>query len=193
MQLRTIVLFDGQNLYHLAKEAFGSGGTGPVHYSYPAYDIERLADLLVNARPNRTLTQIRFYTGVPDLRIDRRWHTFWTNKLRPLKNKGVYIYKGRLNSSGQEKGVDVSIAIDLIHLTYQNNFDVAVIVSQDQDFGPAVHLAGVIAQGQGRNVEFESCFPYGTGSLSDRGIPGTTWVKIDQNLYDCCLDPKDYR
>ena len=58
---------------------------------------------------------------------------------------------------------------------------------------PAVHLAGVIAKGQGRDVAFESCFPYGAGSLSDRGIPGTTWVKIDQNLYDRCLDPKDYR
>ncbi len=55
------------------------------------------------------------------------------------------------------------------------------------------HLARIIAKGQGRDVAFESCFPYGAGSLSDRGIPGTTWVKIDQNLYDRYLDPKDYR
>jgi len=193
MQLRTIVFFDGQNLYHLAKDAFGSGGAGPVHYSYPAYDVERLANSLVNVKPGRTLTQIRFYTGVPDPRIDKRWHTFWTNKLRHLMNKGVYIYKGRLNAAGQEKGVDVSIAIDLIHLTYRNNYDVAIVVSQDWDFGPAVRLAKVIAQGQSRVVEFESCFPYGPGSSSDRGIPGTTWIKIDQNFYDCCLDPSDYR
>jgi uncharacterized LabA/DUF88 family protein len=193
MQLRTIVFFDGQNLYHLAKDAFGSRGTGPVHYSYPAYNVECLANSLVMAKPARTLTQIRFYTGVPDARIDPFWHTFWTNKLRRLLNKGIYVYKGRLNASNQEKGVDVSIAIDLINLTYRNEYDLAILVSQDWDFGPAVNLAKVIAKGQNRTVGFESCFPYGVGSNSDRGIPGTTWIKIDQTMYDSCLDPTDYR
>ncbi len=102
-------------------------------------------------------------------------------------------YKGRLNSSNQEKGVDVSIAIDLIHFTYEKSYDVAIIISQDWDFGPAVKLAKLIAKGQNRNLEFESCFPYGPGSSSDRGIPGTIWVKIDQNLYDSCIDQRDYR
>ncbi len=193
MPQRVVVFFDGQNLYHLAKEAFGSIDTGPVQYSYPSYDVERLANSLVNAKPDRTLAQIRFYTGVPDPLVDRFWHTFWTNKLRHLMNKGVYVYKGRLNASNQEKGVDVSIAIDLINLTYRNDYDVAILVSQDWDFGPAVSLAKVIARGQSRIVEFESCFPYGPGSGSDRGIPGTTWIKIDQVLYDCCIDPNDYR
>ena len=193
MQQRTVIFFDGQNLYHLAKDAFGSGGTGPVRYSYPAYDVLRLANSLLNMKPGRVLTQIRFYTGVPDQQTDMRWHTFWTNKLRHLMNKGVYVYKGRLNTSGQEKGVDVSIATDLIHLTYRNDYDVAIILSQDWDFGPAVRLAKVIAKGQGRSVEFESCFPFGSGSYCDRGIPGTTWIRIDQNLYDSCVDPRDYR
>jgi len=196
IQMRTIVFIDGQNLYHLAKEAFGCGGTGPVIYSYPSYDVERLAKRLTNAKSGRILTQIRFYTGVPNPDVgddEERWHTFWTNKLRYIKNQGIYVYKGRINSSRQEKGVDVSLAIDLIDLTYQVKYDLAIIVSQDWDFGPAVRLAKVIARGQGRIIEFESCFPYGTGSTSARGIPGTTWIKIDQSLYDLCIDLNDYR
>ena len=31
---------------------------------------------------------------------------------------------------------------------------------------------------QGRRLVFESCFPVGLGSLSLRGVPGTTWVPI---------------
>ena len=195
--MRTIVFIDGQNLYHLAKEAFGCGDTGPVLYSYPSYDVERLSKSLVNATPGRVLTQIRFYTGVPDPDMgddEERWHTFWTNKLRYMRNQGIYVYKGRLNSSRQEKGVDVSLAIDLIDLTYQNKYDLAIIVSQDWDFGPAIRLAKIIAAEQNRCIQFESRFPYAPGrGISERGIPGTTWLKIEQSLYDLCIDPNDYR
>ena len=64
---------------------------------------------------------------------------------------------------------------------------------QDWDFGPAVRLAKEIAQAQGRRLVFESCFPVGPGSLSRRGVPGTTWIPIDQTTYDACRDPRDYR
>jgi len=43
-------------------------------------------------------------------------------------------------SRGQEKGVDVSIAIDLIRLTHENAYDLGIIVSQDWDFGPAIEI-----------------------------------------------------
>ena len=47
-------------------------------------------------------------------------------------------------------------------------------MSQDWDFGPAVQLAKEIAKAQGWWLVFESCFPVGSGSLSSRGVPGTT-------------------
>ncbi len=40
-----------------------------------------------------------------------------------------------------EKGIDVHIAIDMVHLASQNNYDVAILVSGDTDFLPAVKLA----------------------------------------------------
>ena len=34
---------------------------------------------------------------------------------------------------GEEKGIDVRIALDMIRLTYWNEFDVGILFSQDQD------------------------------------------------------------
>ncbi len=194
--MRTIVFIDGQNLYHGAKDAWRpKPAVGSSKYSYPSYDVEKLAQYLVAKVTNRVLTQIRFYTGVPDPTLGTTeyfWHSFWTSKIRHLKNHGVEVYRGRINY-GQEKGVDVSLAIDLVRLTYEQQYEVAIIVSQDWDFGPAVRLAKEIAKNQGRQLVFESCFPYGPGSKSSRGVPGTDWIHINQATYDTCYDPRDYR
>jgi len=193
--LKTIVFFDGQNLYHGAREAWAPRPrVGGSRYGWPSYDAEKLAKALVEREPNRVLSEIRFYTGVPDPYRNHFWHHFWNNKLRYLSSKKIYVYRGRVNPSGQEKGVDVSLAIDLIWLTYEWKYDLAIIVSQDWDFGPAVALAKSIAKDQKRFLHFESAFIYELGiSKSSRGIPGTNWVHINKVLYDACCDSTDYR
>lgn len=149
--LNTIVFFDGQHLYRSAKDAWRPlPAVGPSNYSWPSYDVEKLTNTLVSRDPQRVIKQIRFYTGVPDFNADQFWHKFWTNKLRHLKSRGIETYKGRINVSGQEKGVDVRIAVDLVRLTYEQEYEVAMIISQDWDFGPAVRLAKEIAKNQGR-------------------------------------------
>ena len=191
MPMRTLVLFDGQNLYRLAMRAYGPGPP----YSWPSYDVVKLAQRLVARVPGRTLTEVRFYTGVPSHSQDAFWHKFWNNKLRALQRQEVYVYRGRLTSSGekvQEKGVDVSLAIDLVQATHQQNYDVAIVVSQDSDLTPAVELAKKVAQDQTRTVDFESAIPRVPGRRLF-GITGTTWIPIDKTTYDKCLDPTDYR
>ena len=192
--MRTIVLIDGQNLYHLARRAWASGPSSP--YAWPSYDVEKLARVLVSKTAGRTNEETRFYTGVPDPGAGPTaffWHGFWSNKIRYLRSRGIFVYRGTVNAGGQEKGVDVSLALDLVRATYNRRYEAAIIVSQDWDFGPAVRLAKEIARSQGRRLEFESCFPVGPGSVSRRGIPGTVWVPIDQATYDACRDPRDYR
>ena len=187
----TMVLFDGQNLYRLAMRAYGPGRP----YSWPSYDIVKLAHALTSTTSGRTVSEIRFYTGVPNQSQDAFWHRFWNNKLRALQRQGVYVYRGRLNSSGQnvqEKGVDVSLAIDLVQATHQQSYDVAIIVSQDSDLAPAVALAQQVAQAQNRTVEFESAFPP-VPSRRLFGIKGTKSISIDKTTYDNCLDLTDYR
>lgn len=195
--MRTLVLVDGQNLYHLARRAWASRPLAQASpYAWPSYDVEKLGRTLVSRIAGRSLSEIRFYTGVPDPSggpSEQFWHGFWSNKLRALRNRGIYVYRGKVNAGGQEKGVDVSLALDLIQATYDQRYEVAIIVSQDWDFGPAVRLAKQVAQGQNRRLVYESAFPVGPGSLSRRGVPGTTWVPIDKATYDSCHDPTDYR
>ena len=52
---RTIVFFDGQNLFHAANEAFG--------YKYPNFDPIALAKAVCQPR-GWTIQEIRFYTGI---------------------------------------------------------------------------------------------------------------------------------
>lgn len=193
----TIVFIDGQNLYHLAKDAWLSDSSDKASpYAWPSYDVEKLANALVAREPGRTLAQIRFYTGVPaPFRnpAQRFWHDFWLNRLRYLRNRGIYTYRGQVSRGRQEKGVDVSITIDLLQATHERRYQVAIIVSQDSDFGPAVRLCKSIAASQNRQLDLESAFPYGAGRTSRRGIPGTIWHTIDQDTYDACRDFRDYR
>ena len=191
LPMRTLVLIDGQNLYRLVMRAYGPGRP----YYWPSYDVVKLAHALASTTSGRTVSEIRFYTGVPRQSQDAPWNKFWNNKLRAMQRQGVYVYRGRLRADGQdiqEKGVDVSLAIDLVQATHQQSYDNAIIVSQDSDLEPAVALARQVAQDQGRTISLESAVP----RLPDRrlfGITGTTLLPIDKALYDNCLDLTDYR
>jgi len=82
-----IVFIDGQNLFHSIRNMFG--------YSFPNYDITKLANM-VNDHYKYKLKQIRFYTGIPVLAQDPKWHRFWTNKLRRARREGVYVFTREL-------------------------------------------------------------------------------------------------
>lgn len=152
-----------------------------------------MADALTASDPGRALSQIRFYTGVPSPQQSDHWHHFWNNKLRHLGGRRVHVYRGRINPGGQEKGVDVSIAIDLIRLTYENGYDTAILVTSDSDLGPAVGLAKELSGKQGRTRVFESAYPYQEPHHAMRGVPGTIFRKISKGTYDACFDARDYR
>ena len=64
-------------------------------------------------------------SGVPDESSSPFWHGFWTNKIRYLRNGGIYVCQGNINSGGQEKGVDVSLALDLVQAAHERRYDVA--------------------------------------------------------------------
>ncbi len=53
-------------LFHPARIAWAPTPADPKSpYSWPSYDIEKLADALAAHKPGRTVTETRFYTGVP--------------------------------------------------------------------------------------------------------------------------------
>jgi uncharacterized LabA/DUF88 family protein len=197
---RAVVFIDGQNLFHGVREAFG--------YTYPNYDVAALAGQLCQ-RHGWTLARTRFYTGIPE-RIDNAfWHDFWSAKLavmgrqdvhvfsRPLRyrNRVVRLPDGTTHAilTGEEKGIDVRLALDVIRLAHRREFDVAVLLSQDQDLSEVAHEIRVIAREQDRWIKIASAFPLSPTTRNRRGINRTDWIPIDRALYDACLDRRDYR
>lgn len=116
---------------------------------------------------------------------------------RPLRyrNRTVTLPDGTEHSvlTGEEKGIDVRIALDVIALAHRRAYDVAVVMSQDQDLSEVAEEIRVIAREQGRWIKIASAFPQSPASWNRRGINKTDWIRIDRELYDRCLDRRDYR
>lgn len=197
---RAIVFIDGQNLFYAVKDAFG--------YGYPNYDVTALAQRLCADR-GWTLAQVRFYTGVPDVSDKPFWNHFWTHKLARMGREGVHVFSRPLRYRnqtvtlpdgtehtvlvGQEKGVDVRLALDLVRLASDRHYDVALILSQDQDLTEAVDDVKLLARQHGRWIRLACAFPFSPTLRNRRGINKTDWIRIDRKLYDACIDKRDYR
>lgn len=191
---------DGQNLFYAVKKAFG--------YNYPNYDPKALAQKICEEQ-GWQLTEVFFYTGMPDSTDDVFWHSFWTRKLAVMGTRGVKIFtrslryrnqtialpNGKMTTVlvGQEKGVDVRIALDIVRMALDNRYDVALILSQDQDLSEAADEVRKISTSQNRWLKVASAFPISPTAGKPRGINNTDWIKINRTTYDTCLDPNDYR
>jgi uncharacterized LabA/DUF88 family protein len=197
---RAVSFVGGQDLFHAAREAFG--------YSYPNYDALRLSQAVCALLAWR-LVGVHFYTGVPGASDDPVWHRFWTAKLATMGWQGVRIFSrplryrprtvrledGRASTIrvGQEKGVDVRMALDVVRAVLSASCEVALIFSQDQDFSEVALEVRRIARDQGRWFKIASAFPFSRAGRNRRGIDRTDWISIDRATYDACLDRVDYR
>lgn len=197
---RVSVFVDGQNLYHSVKKAFG--------YTYPNYDVLALSGLVCE-RQGWELDEVNFYTGVPDQSDDPNWNAFWIAKLANMGRQGVRVFSRSLRYrnkvvnlpgggqytylDGDEKGIDVRIALDMIRKAHQGLYDVAVIFSQDQDLSEAAKEIRQISREQDRWIKVACAYPISPTTPRRRGIDSTDWIQIDRATYDSCIDPRDYR
>ena len=200
MSRRVVRFVDGQNLFYAAKNAFG--------HRHPKYDVRALSAGLC-ADQDWRLDQTRFYTGVPDSADNAFWNHFWTAKLAQMGREGLHVFSrplryrnqtvrlpdGQVHTFlvGQEKGVDVRLALDIVALAYENVLDVALVLSQDQDLSEVAQEIRKIANSQKRWIKMACAFPSSPASTNRRGINGADWIRIDRARYDRCLDTRDYR
>ena len=182
------------------EEAFGR--------TYPDYDAAALA-ARVCGDAGWSLTQTRFYTGVPDAADNAFWHQFWVSKLAAMGRQNAHVFSRSLRYhnravtlpdgtthtflAGQEKGIDVRIALDIIRMAHRSEYDVALVFSQDQDLSEVAQEIRVMAAEQGRWIKVACAFPISPTTRNRRGINGTDWIRIDRAFYEGCLDPNDYR
>lgn len=152
---------------------------------------------------------IRFYTGIPDIDHDEFRNKFWTAKLGTLGHRGITVYSRTLRYRNQvfklpdgntwsglvaeEKGIDVRIALDVVRMARQDQYDVAVIFSQDQDFSEVADEIRALSNESDRWIKIASAFPVSPTSRNKRGINGSDWIRVNRTVYDACIDPKDYR
>jgi uncharacterized LabA/DUF88 family protein len=197
---RVFAFFDGQNLFYAVKEAFG--------YTYPNYDPLALARLICTSR-DWSLERVHFYTGLPSADDHPEWNHFWSAKLAGMGRRGIRTFSRHLRYRnqtvalpggkattvlvGQEKGVDIRIALDIVRMAREKLYDVALVFSQDQDLSEVADEVRNISKEQGRWIKVVCAYPVSPAYDNRRGINGTDWCKIDRAVYDRCLDPNDYR
>lgn len=197
---RVFAFFDGQNLFYGAKKAYG--------YPYPNYHPLKLSENVCDYH-GWQLDQVNFYTGVPDYEDRPEWNRFWTRKLGAMGKQGIVTFSRPLRyrnrtivndkgdvlavQVGQEKGIDVRIALDVVSFARRKLFDVALIFSQDQDLSEVAREVRAISESQDRWIKIACAYPVSASSINKRGINGTDWIKIDKETYDSCIDHTDYR
>jgi hypothetical protein len=124
------------------------------------------------------------------------WASYWSNRVLALKRAGVHVTtrpiryrketiigetgKEEVITTPQEKGIDVRLALDVVSLARNRQFDVALIFSQDQDLQEVVQEVADISKEQQRWIGIACAFPSGPTLLrpevSTRLI-GSKWIK----------------
>ena len=197
---KAVAFIDGQNLYHHAKAAFG--------HTHPNFDPNKLFDTVCE-RMGWLNRGVRFYTGVPSAKNNPFWHGYWSNRLLAMRRSGIHVtsrplryYREEIRHDNNEatvidvpveKGIDVRLALDVIRLAREDQYNVGVIFSQDQDLAEVVSDVRDISRTQNRWIKLVSAFPSGPSASVRRGIDGTDWFRIGQEIYEACLDHRDYR
>lgn len=132
---RVMIFIDGSNLYHNLKR----------------YEIRiRFEDLIKKLETKRDVVNIFYYTALLDEEYDPeryKLHKEFIDKIKQIPYfqvvlcnlKKIVLKDGTVDY--QIKGDDVYLATDLIKGAYENLYDVAIIVSGDEDFIPAIKLA----------------------------------------------------
>ena len=211
---RAVAFFDGQNLFHAAKEALAT--------AFPTTTLLPWPDKFAMSR-SWQLVQTLLDTGYPDAAQSPRWNHFWTAKMATMGRQGVRVFSRILryrtesvdcpggvafpavsgtntcpggatisHRFGEEKGVDVRLVLDVIRLANQKSYDVGVIFSQDQDLTEVADEIRSIAHSSTMD-QTRQRLPGRATRRNRRGIDRTDWIKIDQPTYAACIDPRDYR
>ena len=197
---RAVSFIDGQNLFRHAKDAFG--------HHHPNYDLHKLTDAVCAAN-GWSNHGIRFYTGIPSVEHSPMWHGYWARRRTAMSRSGIKVTTRPLRYSNEsvtlpdgttreiaiprEKGIDLRLGLDLVRMARTGQLDVAVVFSQDQDLEELAREIRSISKEKNRWMKIVSAFPSGPNASSKRGINRTDWFPIERELYDACLDPRDYR
>ncbi len=194
---RVAIFIDGSNFYHALKD----------RYSRTQIRFDALATALVDRMPGRKLVRVYYYnatydqTTQPDAykrqqrffsflrrtpylslvlgRLEQRpidWGRLDAEKLRKVEE---FLKMSLPKHTTVEKGVDVQLAVDMLQFAVSNTYDVAILVSGDGDFAPAVEAVKKL----GKHVELGRVEKQPCNRLRD---VCDIEVVIDKKILDDC-------
>lgn len=165
-QLKIMIFIDNSNIFKGFKK-----------YNIKA-DYEKLKSIITG---NRNLKGIFLYEGIvyPISNEKKKWYN-------DLNKKSGYTIKASFDKTIKhktiEKKVDVKIAIDLISNAYENNYDIAILISGDGDFLP------VIKKLKQLNKKFEIwAFRYSLANTIKEEVESNSLFYLDDILNDLRL------
>lgn len=145
MSERVIVFIDEKNVYKCARSAFFEGNP---HFTRGNFHPVQLAKLIVNRLPigvaeRRVLEEVRIYTGTPSSSIEPKSYGANMKQRSSWTKAGAVVISRPLRylkpvPPGDQKGVDVALAVDFVTLALENRYDVGIIFSVDTDLKPAL-------------------------------------------------------
>ncbi len=202
-----MVFVDEKNVYRDARRAFFEEYD---HSPFGQFHPGLLANVLLSLSkaPDAELAGVRVYTGRPDGSLAPKTYgahmrqcATWakdpaiTLKARPLR----YPWGtpppalGGPDRKGEQKGVDVQLAIDLVRMYMREEYDVAILASTDTDLLPAVEMLYEVDRGLGVSpIEVSA---WSSDKMRKRlHLAGhAVWChKLDAAAYAKCRDLTDY-
>lgn len=136
---RVAVFLDYQNVHLTGHSLFGRG---EPYRNVP--EPSQLADLLVSRRlVESTAAAIRVYRGQPSpdhqpipAAVNNAQAAEWTRDQRVQMITRPLVY--RSGRPPYEKGIDVAIAVDLMHCAFRKLYDALILFSGDTDLMPVL-------------------------------------------------------
>ena len=138
---RVALFVDGQNCYMGARRAYcgdaASARCGQVDPHLLGHHLCARSDV------RRSLVGVRIYRGLPSEIRDPRGHRAAQRQVAawqrlPLVDAWTRPLSYGPDGTAREKGVDTKLAVDMVLMAQRNEFDVAVLFSDDTDFLPAL-------------------------------------------------------
>ena len=193
---RVNVYVDFQNAYEAARSVFHKptepGRAGTFH------PMALANQLLKKSSYDRVLGDVRVYRGMPSHQHDPLTFEAATRQVERWRKGGltvitrplIYHQNKRGQVVGHEKGIDVSLAIDLLEDALMDNCDVGIVISCDTDVVPAVER--VLSKTDKRIEVVGWRGPFGTSNrlAVDHKRLWAHW--IDQELYGQVKDTTNY-
>lgn len=196
---KVVVFLDYQNVYMGAREAFHPFGS-------PSKDGQvdplKLAELIAAKSPfDRELVSVRVYRGQPDSQKDPRGYAandrqcqYWRRLPKTTAITRTLQYpRGWPKEKAREKGIDVKLAIDIVAMAVQREFDVGVLMSRDTDLKPALEFVRDLKGSPYPRCEV-AAWSSSDGHSRRLSIPrGKIWCHwLDESDYRLAADPTNY-